>query len=143
MDDWVVWIIIAVALSVGEILNMSFFLAPFAVGALAAALASVVGLSLVPALAVFLVVSGVAFGGLRPIAKRHLRTPPQIRTGTAALIGKSAVVVERIENHEGVGAIRLDGEIWTARGFEEDVVIEAGTRVQVLEIRGATALVSE
>jgi len=143
MDDWVIWILIAVALSVGEILNLSFFLAPFAVGALAAALVSVLGLSLVPGIAVFLVVSGVAFAGLRPIAKRHLRAPPQLRTGTAALVGQTAIVVERIENHSGVGAIKLDGEVWTARGFEEDQVIEAGTRVQVLEIRGATALVSE
>ena len=143
MDEWVFWILLAVALSVGEILNLSFFLAPFAVGALVAALVSVLGLALVPSIAVFLVVSGVAFAGLRPIAKRHLRAPPQLRTGTDALVGMSATVVERIENRAGVGAIKLDGEVWTARGFEEDQVIEAGTRVQVLEIRGATALVSE
>lgn len=143
MDDWVLWLLLAVALAVGEILNLSFFLAPFAIGALVAALAAVIGLSAVPAIAVFLVVSTAAFAGVRPIAKRHLRAPPQIRTGTAALIGRSAMVVERIENRGGSGAIKLDGEIWTARGFDEDAVIEAGTRVQVIEIRGATALVSE
>lgn len=143
MDDWVIWILIAVALSVGEILNLSFFLAPFAVGALAAALVTALGLALVPGIAVFLLVSGGAFAGLRPIARRHLRAPPQLRTGTAALVGQTAIVVERIENRAGVGAIKLDGEVWTARGFEEDQVIEAGTRVQVLEIRGATALVAE
>ncbi len=143
MDEWVVWILLAVALSVGEILNMSFFLAPFAVGALVAALTAAVGLALGPSIAVFLVVSGVAFGGLRPIARRHLKAPPQIRTGTAALIGQNATVVERIDNRGGVGAVKLDGEVWTARGFDDDAVIEAGARVQVIEIRGATALVSE
>jgi len=143
MDDWVIWILIAVALAVGEILNLSFFLAPFAIGALVAALAAAVGLDLVPSIAVFLAVSGGAFAGLRPIARRHLKTPPQIRTGTAALIGRTAVVVERIENRTGVGTIRLDGEIWTARAFDEDAVLEPGARVQVIEIRGATALVSE
>lgn len=143
MDDWVFWILLAVAFSVGEILNLSFFLAPFAVGALVAALVSAAGLALAPAVAVFLVVSAAAFGGLRPIARRHLKTPPQIRTGTAALIGQSALVVERIENRAGLGAIKLDGEIWTARAFDEDAEIEPGTRVQVIEIRGATALVSE
>jgi membrane protein implicated in regulation of membrane protease activity len=52
-------------------------------------------------------------------------------------------VVERIANAEGVGCVRLDGEIWTARAYDDDEVFEPGTRVQVLEIRGATALVSE
>ena len=143
MDEWVFWIVIAVVFAVGEILNLSFFLAPFAVGALAAAVASAAGLALAPGIAVFLLVSGGAFAGLRPIARRHLRTPPQIRTGTAALIGRGAIVVERIENGTAVGAIKLDGEVWTARAFDEDQVFEIGQRVQVIEIRGATALVSE
>ena len=143
MDDWVIWILVAVALAVGEILNMSFFLAPFALGALVAAVAAAAGLDVVPATALFLVVSTGAFAGLRPIARRHLRTPPQIRTGTAALIGRSAIVVERIQNGSAVGTIKLDGEIWTARAFDEDAVIEPGTRVQVIEIRGAIAIVSE
>lgn len=143
MDDWVIWILLAVALAVGEILNLSFFLAPFALGALVAALAAAAGLDLVPSIAVFLAVSGGAFAGLRPIARRHLRTPPQIRTGTAALIGRTAVVTERIENRADLGAVRLDGEIWTARSFDEDAILEPGARVQVIEIRGATALVSE
>jgi membrane protein implicated in regulation of membrane protease activity len=72
-----------------------------------------------------------------------LRTTPQLRTGTAALVGRSAVVLERIANDEGVGCVRLEGEVWTARAYDEDRVFEAGTRVQVLEIRGATALVDE
>lgn len=143
MDEWVIWVLLAVAFAVGEIVNLSFFLAPFAAGALVAALVSAAGLSLVPAIAVFLVVSGVAFAGLRPVARRHLRTPPQIRTGTAALVGKNAIVIEEIENDAGAGTVKLDGEVWTARAFDEDQVIPAGARVQVIEIRGATAIVSE
>ncbi len=69
--------------------------------------------------------------------------PALSRTGTAALVGRHAMVVERIANAEGVGCVRLDGEIWTARAFDDDDIIEPGTRVHVLEIRGATALVSE
>jgi membrane protein implicated in regulation of membrane protease activity len=59
------------------------------------------------------------------------------------LIGRTGIVTERIANDEGVGAVRLDGEVWTARAYDEDQVIEAGTRVHVMEIRGATALVSD
>ena len=58
-------------------------------------------------------------------------------------MGKQATVLERIANGEGVGCVRLDGEVWTARAYDDDETFEAGTRVQVIEIRGATALVSE
>jgi membrane protein implicated in regulation of membrane protease activity len=84
----------------------------------------------------------LCFAVVRPIARRHVTMPPHLRTGTAALVGRSAVVLERIANDEGVGCVRIDGgEVWTARSFDDDQVIEAGERVEVVEIRGATALV--
>jgi membrane protein implicated in regulation of membrane protease activity len=143
MDPWVIWIIIAVFLAVGEILTLSFFLAPFAFGAVIAALADVLGLGTVPQLIAFILVSGAALLIVRPIARSHKRMPAQIRTGTAALVGKKALVVERIANDEAVGCVKIDGEVWTARAYDDDDVIDIGTRVQVVEIRGATALVSE
>ena len=76
---------------------------------------------------------------------RRARTgsmPPQIRTGAAALVGKQAIVLERIANDEGVGCVKIDGEVWTARSLHDDEVIERGTRVEVVDIKGATALVT-
>jgi membrane protein implicated in regulation of membrane protease activity len=143
MDDWVLWLIAAAVFGVGEILTLGFFLAPFALGALVAAVVAAVGGGTVVSWAVFLVVSVIMLAALRPVARSHLRHPAQLRTGTAALVGRTAMVVERIANDEGVGAVRLDGEMWTARAYDEDEVIEAGKRVQVIEIRGATALVAE
>jgi membrane protein implicated in regulation of membrane protease activity len=143
MEPWLIWLIAAVAFGVGEIFTLSFFLAPFAGGAAIAALVAAAGGGAIVSTGVFLLVSLVLLAGLRPIARRHLRQPGQLRTGTAALVGRNATVVERIANNEGVGCVRIDGEVWTARAYDEDEVIEAGTRVQVLEIRGATALVAE
>jgi membrane protein implicated in regulation of membrane protease activity len=143
MDEWLLWLIAAVIFGVGEMATMGFFLAPFGGGAALAALASAFGAGSVISLAVFLVVSIALLTALRPLARSHRRMPAQLRTGTAALVGKSATVLERIANDEGVGCVRLDGEVWTARAYDEDEVIEAGRRVQVIEIRGATALVSE
>jgi len=97
----------------------------------------------VVAWAIFLIVSIVMLTVVRPIAKAHLNTPPQIRTGTAALIGRRVMVVERIANDEAVGCVRIDGEIWTARAYDDEQIIEAGTPVHIVEIRGATALVSD
>ncbi len=135
-----IWILLALILAAGEIASLSFFLAPFAVGALLGALAELAGLGTAVALIAFLVSSALLFGFVRPIARRHMRTPPMIRTGTAALVGQTAVVTDRIEG--SAGAVKLEGEIWTARPYEEGEVIEAGRRVHVVEIRGATALVS-
>jgi membrane protein implicated in regulation of membrane protease activity len=143
MDDWVLWILLAVVLAAGEIMSPSFFLAPFAVGALLGGLADVVGAGAVGAMIVFLVSSGLLLGFARPIARRHLRTPAQLRTGTAALIGLTAIVTERVDNDANSGAVKLDGEVWTARAYDDDDIIEAGRRVHVVEIKGATALVSE
>jgi membrane protein implicated in regulation of membrane protease activity len=143
MDPWVIWLIAAVIFAVGEMATTSFFLAPFAGGAAIAALLALAGAGAVIEWAAFLVVSILLLAALRPIAREHQRSRAKIKTGTAALVGQTATVVERIANAEGVGCVRLDGEIWTARAFVDDETFEPGARVQVLEIRGATALVSD
>jgi membrane protein implicated in regulation of membrane protease activity len=143
MDAWVLWLIAAVVFAVAEIVNTSFYLFPFSIGAAGAALVALLGAGTPIAIVVFAVLTAVSFGVLRPIARRHLSTPPEIRTGTAALIGRTAIVLERIANDEGVGCVRLDGEVWTARSYDEDQTFEPGTRVHVMEIRGATALVTD
>jgi membrane protein implicated in regulation of membrane protease activity len=143
MDTWVIWLIAAVIFAIGEMATTSFFLAPFAGGAAIAALLAVAGAGATIEWAVFLVVSILLLAALRPVAREHQRTRSRIKTGTAALVGQTATVVERIANAEGVGCVRLDGEIWTARAYIEEETFEPGARVQVLEIRGATALVSD
>ena len=120
-----------------------FFLAPFAIGALLAAGAEAAFSSEVVSWVLFVMVSFMTLVLVRPIARRHLTSGPRIRTGAAALVGKQAIVLERIANHEGVGCVRIDGEVWTARSFDEDRVYEPGSRVEVMAIKGATALVSE
>ena len=141
MDDWVLWLIAAVVFGIGEVLTAGFFLAPFAIGAAVATAVSAAGAGAVVSGLVFLAVSTIALVALRPIARRHIRLPAQLRTGTAALVGRQATVLEQVS--EAGGCVRLDGEVWSARPFDEDDVIEPGTRVHVMEIRGATALVTE
>ena len=141
MDLWVIWVIVAAALAAGEMHNFSFYLAPFAVGALGATIVAAIGGGILGSGLVFIALSMLMVVFVRPIATRHLRQPPHLRTGTAALVGKQAMVLERIANDEGLGVAKIDGEAWTARAFDEDRTIEAGTKVHVIEIRGATALV--
>ena len=94
-------------------------------------------------LIVFLVASVMTLTALRPLVLSRLQSTPTLRTGAAALVGKRGVVLQRIVNHEGAGQVRIDHEVWTARSFDDDRVIEVGTQVEIIDIKGATALVME
>jgi membrane protein implicated in regulation of membrane protease activity len=143
MAGWILWVIAACAFAIGEMLTMSFFLAPFALGGAVAAIVDVAGAGELASWIAFVAVSLLTLGVVRPIAKAHTRVPPQIRTGSAALVGKQAIVLERIANSEGVGCVKIEGEVWTARAYDDDEVFERGTRVSVVDIKGATALVTD
>ena len=109
MAGWVVWLLVAVALAVGEIFTLGFFLGPVALAAALAAVAAGLGLGFEAQLAVFVVASLASLLLVRPVARRHLRTPARLRTGAAALVGEAAVVLERIDR--GGGSVRLRGEV--------------------------------
>jgi membrane protein implicated in regulation of membrane protease activity len=141
MDEWVLWMIAAGVLAVGEIVTVSFFLGPVAVAAVLSAIAALAGAGLAAQWIVFIAASVGSLVVLRPIAKRHLRTPAQIRTGTAALVGAPALVLERVDDRGG--QVKIAGETWTARSYDEDESFEPGARVSVMQIDGATALVAE
>jgi membrane protein implicated in regulation of membrane protease activity len=141
MGSWLLWVIVAGAFTVGEMHTNGFYLAPFAVGAAIAAALALAGAGAVAATVVFVAAAVMVLMLLRPVAMRHRRLPPPIRTGAAGLIGQHALVVERIANHEAIGTVKIGGEVWTARSYDDDRVIEPGEDVEVVEIRGATALV--
>jgi membrane protein implicated in regulation of membrane protease activity len=141
MDEWVWWMIAAGVLAVGELATVGFFLGPVAVAAVLAAVVALVGGGLALQWIVFIAASIASLLVLRPLARRHLRTPSQLRSGTAALVGAQALVVERVDVNGG--QVKIGGEIWSARAFDEDEVIEPGIRATVMKIDGATALVAE
>ena len=142
MAGWIIWLIVACAFGVGELGTNGFFLAPFAAGGVLAAAVDLAG-SGTGAWITFVAASIATLVLVRPLAVSHLNHGPTLRTNAAALIGRKAVVLERIANHEGVGRVKIDGEVWTARALHDDQVIERGTRVEVVDIKGATALVTE
>jgi membrane protein implicated in regulation of membrane protease activity len=139
VPDWLLWVILAALLAVGEVLTLSFLLGLLALAAVAAGVVAALGGGLVIQFLVFIVGSIATLAVLRPIAKRHLRTPAQLRTGTAALVGSKAVVTQRVDDL--TGQVKIGGELWSARAFMEGEVIEPGARVEVAKIEGATALV--
>jgi len=140
--SWVVWVVVAVALAVGEIFTPGLFiLGPVALAAAAAALAAALGAGAAWGAVVFILGSLASLGFLRPIARRHLRLPAIARTGTAALVGRKALVTRRVDAVGG--RVRIGGEEWTARPYLDGQSFEEGQTVDVVQIEGATALVAE
>ena len=142
MGAWIAWAIVAVGLAVGEIFTPGlFFLGPLAVAAVVSAIVAAIGAGVAIQVIVFAGASLASLAVLRPLARAHLHMPPALRTGTAALVGARAVVVQRVD--DSGGRIRLGGEEWSARPYVPEQVFEPGAHVEVAEIQGATALVYE
>lgn len=139
MPMWILWMIAAVALGTAEVFTLTLSLGLLAVAALVAGIAGALGMGVIVQIPAFAVTAVAGLVVVRPIARRHLYQAPPLRSGVAALVGKSAVVVTEVTGEDG--RIKLSGEEWSARAIDEDHVIPAGTRVDVVEIEGATALV--
>ncbi|MFE2357374.1 NfeD family protein [Streptomyces parvulus] len=139
IDAWVWWLVAAAALGIPLVVTAMPEFGMFAVGAVAAALASGFGADLVVQVLVFAVVSVALIAVVRPVAARHRSQQPQLATGVDALKGRQAVVVERVDGSGG--RIKLAGEIWSARALDTGRAFEAGEEVDVVDIEGATAII--
>ena len=139
MSSWIAWLIAAGALAVAEYFTLTLALGLLAAAALVAAVVAGVGGPLLAQVLAFAIAAGVGLLVVRPIARRQMTNTPLVREGSYALIGKRAVVVEEVTGSQGL--VKLSGEVWSARAFDEDQVIPAGTPVDVMEIEGATAIV--
>ena len=139
MGTWIIWLIIAAVLGTIEIATTTLAFGLLGLAALVAAGAGFVGGDAAIQFGAFVLTSAVGLGVARPFAMRHIRHPPLLRSGTAALVGRTGYVLEEVSEHGG--RVRIGGEEWSARPYDETLVIPAGTKVDVLQIEGASALV--
>ena len=137
-----IWLIAALALAGAEALTGDLFLLMLSGGALAAAGTSFAfDLPIWVDGIVFLLVSVLLLGAVRPALRRRLQSGTGLLDPAKALEGKSALVLDRVGQHQG--QVKLDGEVWTARPYNENDVYEVGDQVTVVHIDGATAVVSK
>jgi membrane protein implicated in regulation of membrane protease activity len=139
MDSWIIWLIIAAVLGTVEIMTTTLAFGLVGLAALIAAGTGFLGGDAAIQFGAFILASVLGLGVARPIALRHIRQPPMLRTGTAALVGRPAITLEEVGPHSG--RVRIGGEEWSARSYDETQVIPAGKTVDVMHIEGATALV--
>jgi membrane protein implicated in regulation of membrane protease activity len=136
---WLIWLIAAGVLAIAEALSLDLFLIMLAGAALATAGVAALGAPVALQVAVFAITAIGLVGVVRPLAKRRLELPSSERTGIEALRGRNAVVVRTVDQHGG--RVKLAGEEWSAEAYDPTQVLPVGSTVQVMEIRGATAVV--
>lgn len=135
-----IWLIAMVLLLIVEAVVPGLISIWFALGALAALLASMLHAPLWLQIVWFLVVSVAALCLTRPLAKKYVnaRTQP---TNADMLVGKECLVKETIHNLQGTGAVSVDGIVWTARTEDDSIVMEEKTLARVVRIEGVKLIV--
>lgn len=135
-----IWLALLIVLIVIEVATVQLLTIWFAAGALAALLTSLITENIVIQGVVFLLTSLLSLVFTRPLVKKLTKNEIQ-PTNADRYIGKEAIVTEEINNLYGTGSISISGISWTARSFEDSVIIPVETKVTVDEISGVKAIV--
>ena len=136
---WQTWAALAILLGVAELFSLDLVLLMMAVGAGVGVLTAVLGLPVAVQILAAIGASLAMLAFVRPSIVKRLHAGPELTLGHQALVGKTGVVVSQVT--ADAGQVRINGELWTARAYDETEVIEPGARVDVFQIKGATALV--
>jgi membrane protein implicated in regulation of membrane protease activity len=140
-EAWQAWLALALALGALELFSLDLVLLMLAFGAVVGMVAAVVGLPESAQVLAALAASVAALGLVRPSVVKRLHAGPTLVLGHQALVGKQGRVIERVTSESGL--VKIAGEMWTARPYDDDQVIEPGAKVDVFVIKGATALVHQ
>ena len=143
MSTPVIWLLVAAALALGEILTKSFFLAPLAAAALVMAAGTLLGVEIVLLSVVAIGIGILTLLVLRPLLRRDRLDFAAGGAEHEFVIGQVGVVEEHVVNDESTGVIEIDGEVWTARANNDSQTFAPGESVEVVAVRGAVALVDE
>jgi membrane protein implicated in regulation of membrane protease activity len=136
---WETWTGLAILLGVAELFSLDLVLLMLALGACVGVLTALLGLPVAVQILAALAASVAMLALVRPGMAKRLQSGPELTLGHDALVGKTGVAVTEV-TADG-GQVRIGGELWSARAFDETAVIRPGARVDVFQIKGATAVV--
>lgn len=136
---WKLWLIIAGLFFVGEIATVGFLIFWFGIGALIAMIVSIFTTNIIIQTTVFLISSTILIFATKHFVKKFADVK-KTNTNVYSIIGKKALVIKTIDPIHSVGQIKLNGEVWTAESDNQQI-IEEGTEVEILEIKGVKAIV--
>lgn len=139
---WVFWLIAAGVFFIIEMATIGFLVFWLGIGALLAMVTSFITDSIFIQALVFVVTSTLLLIFTRPLVNKFIKIPKEIKTNAYSIIGKKGIVISKINNIEGSGQIKIDGEIWSAKSFADEDIPE-NTEIEIVEIDGVKAVVKE
>ena len=137
---WIFWLIAAGVFFIIEMATIGFLVFWLGIGALLAMVTSFITDSIFIQALVFVVTSTLLLIFTRPLVDKFIKTPKELKTNAYSIIGKKAIVISKINNIEGVGQIKIDGDVWSAKSFDDEDIPE-DTEVEITEIDGVKAVV--
>ncbi len=137
----IIWLVVLIVFLVAEAATVGLVSIWFAVGALGGLIVSRFGFGIWAELAVFLILSAITMALLRPLTKKFLK-PNYTPTNVDRLVGSIGVITEDVDNIAGKGAVKLSGQIWSAKAASQDISLTVGQEVRVTEIQGVKAVVT-
>jgi len=137
---WEAWLGLAIVLGVAEMFSLDLLLVMLAAGAIVGMVAAILDLHIAIQVLAFAGASVAALALVRPTMAKRFHGGPELALGHGKLVGRQGIVTANISGL-APGRIKLAGEFWTAEPYDDTTSIETGETVEVLEIRGATAIV--
>lgn len=139
---WVFWLIAAGIFFIIEMATIGFLVFWLGIGALLAMITSFITDNIFIQALVFVITSTLLLIFTRPLVNKFIKIPKEIKTNAYSIIGKKGIVISKINNIEGTGQIKMDGEIWSAKSATDKDIPE-NTEVEIVEIDGVKAVVKE
>ena len=139
---WVFWLIAAGIFFIIEMATIGFLVFWLGIGSLLAMLTSFFVDNIFVQALVFVATSTLLLIFTRPLVNKFIKIPKEIKTNAYSIIGKKGIVISKINNIEGTGQIKMDGEIWSAKSATDEDIPE-NTEIEIVEIDGVKAVVKE
>lgn len=139
---WVFWLIAAGIFFIIEMATIGFLVFWLGIGALLAMLTSFITDSILIQSIVFVVSSAILLIFTKPLVNKFIKIPKEVKTNAYSIIGKKGIVISKINNIEGNGQIKIDGEIWSAKSVNDED-LPKDTQIEIVEIDGVKAVVKK
>ena len=139
---WQIWLIIAGICLIIEIVTVGFLIFWFAIGALLAMIVSLFTDNLIIQTTVFVIASTILIFATKPFVQKFLNKKDNMKTNVYSTIGKTGIVTKDIDSIHALGQVKVEGEVWSAIGLN-DIHIPQGTEIEIKEIKGVKAIVTQ
>lgn len=139
---WVFWLIAAGVFFIIEMATVGFLVFWLGIGALLAMITSFITNNIIIQSVVFLISSTILLIFTRPLVNKFIKIPKELKTNAYSIIGKKGIVTIPINNVEGNGQIKIDGDVWSAKSITDEI-IPKNTEIEIVEIDGVKAVVKK